>query len=57
MYPFSWEGLVHCYTAAIPFYRQTLLSTFMYSAVFFGIYELSALFVRKSRHADWLLAA
>lgn len=36
MYPISWEGLVACYTAAIPFFKNTLLSTFSYSILLFG---------------------
>ena len=57
MYPLTWAGFKNCYWAAIPFYRQTLLSTFIYSAVFFGVYELSAVFIRKTRYADLLLTA
>ena len=35
-YPFNVSGLISCYTAAIPFFRNTLLSTLLYSAVLFA---------------------
>jgi len=57
MYPLTLAGLKNCYLAAIPFYRQTFFSTFIYSIVLFGSYELSAVFIRKTRYADLLLAS
>jgi len=39
LYPMSWEGLLACYTAAIPFFRNTLMSTLLYSAAMFGAIE------------------
>jgi len=33
-------GLIACYTAAIPFFHQTLLSDLLFVAVLFGIYEI-----------------
>jgi hypothetical protein len=39
MYPLTWEGIVMCYTAAIPFFHNTLGGTVIYSAVLFGGYE------------------
>jgi hypothetical protein len=35
-YPRTWAGLVECYTMAIPFFRNTLLSDVLYTAVLFG---------------------
>jgi len=35
-YPKTWEGLVACYVAAIPFFHNTLLGDAFYSTVFFG---------------------
>ena len=32
-YGYSYEGLITCYIAAIPFYTNTLLSTLIYSAI------------------------
>ncbi len=39
MYPLTIEGLLMCYTAAIPFFHNTLGGTVIYSAVLFGGYE------------------
>ncbi len=39
LYPPTWEGLVACYVAAIPFFRNSLLSSLLFSGVFFGAYE------------------
>src|SRR5262245_30583538 len=35
-YPRTWAGLVECYTAALPFFRNTLASDVLYSAALFG---------------------
>ncbi len=40
MYPKTFEGLVACFTAAIPFFRNTMVGDMFYSAVFFGGYLL-----------------
>lgn len=40
MYPKTSEGLVACFTAAIPFFRNTMVGDMFYSVVFFGGYEL-----------------
>lgn len=37
LYPMTLEGLIACYIAAIPFYGNTLLSTALFSAIFFGL--------------------
>jgi hypothetical protein len=39
LYPQTWEGLVQCYTLAIPFWRSTVVSTVAYSVVFYACYE------------------
>ncbi|TVR12770.1 MAG: hypothetical protein EA391_14830 [Balneolaceae bacterium] len=39
MYPLTLEGLVMCYTAAIPFFHNTLAGNVVYSVVLFGGYE------------------
>ena len=36
MYPATWDGLVACYVAALPFYRNSLLATAAYTAVLFS---------------------
>lgn len=40
MYPPTWEGLLACYVAALPFFRNSLLASLVSSAVLFGVYEL-----------------
>lgn len=39
-YAASWEGLVSCYVAAIPFARNTLLGDLFYSGLLFGVYNV-----------------
>jgi hypothetical protein len=39
-YPKTWEGLVACYVAAIPFVRNQLMGDTFYVVVLFGGYEL-----------------
>lgn len=47
-YPPSFAGLVECYVAAIPFFRNTVLGDLFYVAVLFGLYE-SAIYFLKPR--------
>lgn len=54
-YPLTREGLMFCYTQAIPFFRTTLVSTLAYSVVLFGMYELIARRVNGTRLAIVLL--
>jgi hypothetical protein len=39
LYPKTSTGLVECFTAAIPFFRNTLLGNVFYTFVLFGVYE------------------
>ncbi len=39
-YPRTLEGLIQCFTLAIPFFRTSLASNILYGAVLFGAYEL-----------------
>jgi hypothetical protein len=36
LYPMTWEGLVACYVAAIPFLRNAILGNCFYAIVLFG---------------------
>lgn len=54
-YPHTTEGFLSCYTLAIPFFRQTLVSTLVYSAILIGIYEIIAYRVKETRLASVLL--
>ncbi len=40
-YAHTWEGLLACYTAAIPFFRGTLAGDLVYTASLFGAYALA----------------
>ncbi|MFP4473294.1 MAG: DUF6580 family putative transport protein [Candidatus Omnitrophota bacterium] len=55
MYPHTWQGLARCYWLAIPFFRNTLASTFVYTGVLYGLYQLVSYRVRSTRFA-WLAA-
>ena len=48
MYPHTLSGLVSCYAAAVPFYRNDLISTAIVAGLAFGVPAL----VRKSRLAS-----
>lgn len=41
MYSHSFSGLITCYAAGIPFFKNTLLSDLFYSGLLFGVFELS----------------
>ena len=41
LYPHTLEGLGACYTAALPFFRNSLLGDFTYAGVLFGIWALA----------------
>ena len=38
LYPLTFEGLISCYAAAIPFFRSTLASNLLFSYILFGGY-------------------
>jgi hypothetical protein len=40
IYPATWDGLITCYVAALPFYRNSLLASVVYTAVLFGANEI-----------------
>lgn len=41
LYPRTLEGLGACYTAALPFFRNSLLGDFAYAGVLFGLWALA----------------
>ncbi len=57
LYPLTKTGFVECYVAAIPFFRNTFVSTVVYSVVFFGLYEGVASRVKNTAWARVLLAS
>jgi hypothetical protein len=40
-YGWSADGLLQCYVAGLPFYRNMLLGNLLYSGLFFGLYALT----------------
>ena len=40
LYPRTLDGLLECYLAGLPFFRNTLLGDLIYTAAFFGSYAL-----------------
>ncbi|MGC8594647.1 MAG: DUF6580 family putative transport protein [Candidatus Kryptoniota bacterium] len=51
MYPRTLSGLLECYIMALPFFRNTVASTAIFSAVMFGAYEAAEKFFFKTRTA------
>ena len=41
LYPMNFSGLIMCYTAAIPFFHNTLFGDLVYTGALFGLYELA----------------
>jgi hypothetical protein len=41
LYPRTWEGLIACYVAAIPYLRNAVAGNLVYTAVFFGGFALA----------------
>ena len=50
-YPKTLAGLIDCYVMAIPYFRNTLVSTVLYSLVMFAGYEYLANRIKKTRFA------
>ncbi len=50
-YPHTIQGLIFCYTMAIPFFKNTLLGDLFYNAVFFGAYEIAIALIKKKQFA------
>lgn len=46
LYPLTMQGLIDCYTKALPFFRATALSDAVYTFVLFGTYALAAKYLR-----------
>ncbi len=41
MYPHTWSGLVDCYVAAIPFYRNQIVGDVVFTGALFGLHALA----------------
>ena len=57
LYPKTLQGLQTCFIAAIPFYRNTLVSTLLYTALFFGLYEWMAARIKSTSLSKVLLVS
>jgi len=55
-YPKTWDGLVACYVAAIPFFHNTLLGDAVYTAVLFGSLALAEKGLPALREAPLVLS-
>ena len=45
-YPKTLQGLIECYTLAIPFFRNSLAGDLVYTGVLFSLFELSVYSLR-----------
>lgn len=52
MYPRTLTGLLECYAAGVPFFRNTILGDLFYVAVLFGLFELVGHFVKSPSRAQ-----
>ena len=51
LYPHTWEGLIQGYAMALPFYKNSLLSDLLFSAVLFGGFEMAKVFLPSKKPA------
>lgn len=49
MYPMTIAGLTECFVVALPYFRNSLIGTFLYGFILFGGYEAIAAWVKKTR--------
>ena len=52
MYPKTWEGLLACYVAAIPFFQNTVVGDLAFTAALFGLFELAAFILKAETQAE-----
>jgi hypothetical protein len=50
LYPMTAAGLVACYVAALPFFRNTLTSTVVYSVALFAGHQAIRSILDRSEH-------
>ena len=50
-YPHNWAGLIECYVMALPFLKNSVASNLIYTAIFFGAYEMAQSLLRKRKLA------
>lgn len=54
LYPFSFNGLIRCYINALPFLKNTLTSTLLFSLAFYLVYFIFVSCCRLSDNKDAL---
>jgi len=54
MYAHTLNGLVSCFVAALPFFRNTILGDLFYVGVFFGCFETIMFFAQKQMEPNQL---
>jgi hypothetical protein len=57
LYPHTWRGLAICYVAALPYYRNSLVSTVVVGALLFGAYEVISRKVSQSHFESGVATA
>ncbi len=51
-YEYSVNGLIQCYTMAIPFFRNSIAGDLVYVTVMFGIYELVSRYILNPKAVE-----
>lgn len=54
LYPKSFSGLIECYVAAIPFWKNSLLGMCIYTPILFGLFELLGERTQSVAHSEQL---
>lgn len=54
-YPRTFQGLLDCYIMGLPFIRNFVFATLLYTFIFVGIYELAARFIKAKNLTKALL--
>lgn len=49
LYGYTLEGLILCYTLAIPFFAYSLISTFIFSGIIEGLYKIYSLKINVNK--------
>lgn len=55
MYPDTFSGLISCYAAGLPFFKNTMMGDFVYSGALFGIFELIQRKVPVLRNSAYII--
>jgi hypothetical protein len=53
-YPHTWNGLLACYVAAIPYQGRITASTALFAVIFFGAQQIYDRYVTRQKHSQAL---